>query len=347
MNPLPPLSPPQDPEFRAFLAYSAEIGHDRLLVQGPGGNTSFKEDGVLWVKASGTWLREAESRPIMIPLALDPLREAVRTGDARAETALDFVLPHDGLPHDGPALRPSVEATLHAALPQRVVIHVHCVETLAWAVRADAEAALTPRLAGLDWRFLPYVRPGPPLTRSLLALSTRNAPDIVVLGQHGLVVAGATVEEARARLGEVRKRLARPVRPAPVADEARLARLAAETPYRPAPAEAQHLALDPASLALARLGSLYPDHVVFLGAGLVTCPAASLARQSVPMVVAPDEGVFIRRDAPPAVEALTLALADVTARLDPAEPVISLDAAAEAELLGWEAEHYRKRLASS
>jgi rhamnose utilization protein RhaD (predicted bifunctional aldolase and dehydrogenase) len=342
MSSLPPLRPPQDPEFRAFLAYSAEIGRDRLLVQGPGGNTSFKEDGVLWVKASGTWLREAESRPIMIPLTLDPLREAVRTGDPRAETALDFVLPHDG-----PALRPSVEATLHAALPQRVVIHVHCVETLAWAVRADAEAALTPRLAGLDWRFLPYVRPGPPLTRSLLALSIRGAPDIVVLGQHGLVVAGATVEEASARLGEVRKRLARPVRPAPVADEARLARLAAETPYRPGPAEAQHLALDPASLALARRGSLYPDHVVFLGAGLVTCSAASLARQSAPMVVAPDEGVFIRRDAPPAVEALTLGLADVTARLDPAEPVIPLDAAAEAELLGWEAEHYRKRLASS
>lgn len=45
--------------FEAFLALSREIGSDILKTQGAGGNTSFKRDGVMWVKASGTWLAHA------------------------------------------------------------------------------------------------------------------------------------------------------------------------------------------------------------------------------------------------------------------------------------------------
>ena len=37
-------------------------------------------------------------------------------------------------------LRPSIETTVHALMPQRVVVHVHCVNTIAWAIRSDAEA---------------------------------------------------------------------------------------------------------------------------------------------------------------------------------------------------------------
>lgn len=337
-----PLRPPHDdPEFRALLACSAALGRDRLLIQGPGGNTSLKREEVLWVKASGTELAQAESRPIMLPLALAALRRAVAEGDPRAETAQAFVFPHEG-----PALRPSVEATLHAVLPHPVVLHVHCVETIAWAVRADAEAALAPRLEGLAWGFVPYVRPGPPLTRTLLSHLRREVWDVIVLGHHGLVVGAAHVAAARRLIDEVRARLARPPRPPPPIEASLLTRRSEGTPYRPAPPPAQALAFDRISLAIARRGSLYPDHVVFLGPGLVTCAdPAELSTQTAPMVVVPEGGVFIRRDAPAAVEALTLALADVTARLHPDEPVIPLDAAAEAELAGWEAEHYRRRLA--
>jgi rhamnose utilization protein RhaD (predicted bifunctional aldolase and dehydrogenase) len=345
MTPMPafPLTPPRDdPEFQALLAYSAALGRDRFSIQGPGGNTSLKRGEVLWVKASGTMLADAESRPIMIPLALAPLRRAVAEADPRAESALAFVLPHTG-----PSLRPSVEATLHAVLPHPVVIHLHCVETIAWAVRRDAEAALAPRLHGLAWHFVPYVRPGPPLTRALLELAGAHPGNVIVLGHHGLVVGAESVAEAQYLIAEVKARLARPPRLPPASDPAPLARRAASTPYRPAPEAAQGLAFDPASLAVARLGSFYPDHVVFLGPGLTLARSADLAAQTAPMVVVPEEGVFIRRDAPPAVEALTLALADVAARLHPDEPLVPLDPAAEAELLGWEAEHYRRRLAEA
>ncbi len=67
--------------FDAFLALSKEIGCDILKTQGAGGNTSFKRDGVMWVKASGTWLAHAGTRDIMVPVRVAPLVEALRASD--------------------------------------------------------------------------------------------------------------------------------------------------------------------------------------------------------------------------------------------------------------------------
>ena len=42
-----------------FRKLSANLGQDPLQVQGPGGNTSVKDDEVMWIKASGTELANA------------------------------------------------------------------------------------------------------------------------------------------------------------------------------------------------------------------------------------------------------------------------------------------------
>ena len=175
-----------DPEFLALLRYSAVIGADPALVQAAGGNVSLKRGGVLWVKASGTWLANALRQNIMVPVDLPALLAAVQRRDAAAvENAAAFVVQSE----DATGLRPSIETTLHAMLPHPVVVHVHCVETIAWAVRQDAEAAIAPLLAGLRWAFVPYVRPGAPLTFAMLRVLQPDT-DVLVLGNHGLVVGG-------------------------------------------------------------------------------------------------------------------------------------------------------------
>jgi len=50
----------------------------------------------------------------------------------------------------------SLETAMHAALPHRVVLHVHCVNTIAWAVRNDAPIQLQRQLQGLRWQWVPY-----------------------------------------------------------------------------------------------------------------------------------------------------------------------------------------------
>ncbi|TIT17071.1 MAG: class II aldolase, partial [Mesorhizobium sp.] len=131
-------------ELQALRVLSASVGADPLLVQGAGGNTSLKQAGVLWIKASGTWLMNAATADIMVPVELSPLLDAVARKDPAAEKTAAFTLAELN-PHQ---LRPSIETTVHALLPQKVVVHVHCVETIAIAVQTNAEALLEERLRG-------------------------------------------------------------------------------------------------------------------------------------------------------------------------------------------------------
>jgi rhamnose utilization protein RhaD (predicted bifunctional aldolase and dehydrogenase) len=339
---------PGGPEWDALLALSERIGRNPSLVQGPGGNTSLKRDGVMWIKASGTWLSQARDRPIMVPVALDRLLRAFAERDPACETCVDFTIPE----LNPLGLRPSIETTMHAVLDWPVVVHVHCVETIAWACRSDAADALAPLLAGLDWRLIPYERPGVPLTRRIAA-SIGPRTHVLVLGNHGLVVAGASVREAEARLADVCGRLRRTVRDEPGPDSAALAAACDVDGYAAAEDPAVHaVGTNPQRLALARRGSWYPDHVIFLGAGTVIAEpgepvSRALARSNrntAPLVVVAGAGALLSRNATAGAIALARCLADVTGRLSASEPLHTLTADDEHALLNWDAEKYRQSL---
>jgi rhamnose utilization protein RhaD (predicted bifunctional aldolase and dehydrogenase) len=188
-----------------------------------------------------------------------------------------------------------------------------------------------------------------------IAERRRADTDVLVLGNHGLVVAADTVAGAEDLLSRVCRRLARPVRPAPAADRSELARLA-DTRYRPAAQDATHaVATDPASLAIAEAGSYYPDHVIFLGHGApVLQPGETAddlvirferAGQGAPAwILAPGAGVLLRADAGEAAEAMARCLADVAARIRPETALDRLTLDDVGALLNWDAEKYRQTL---
>ena len=237
-------------------------------LQGAGGNTSIKRDGVMWIKASGTWLVDALAQDIFTPVRLDPLRKAIADGDPRAAAAVDFV----DTQRNAGGLRPSIETSVHAIIPAPVVVHIHCVNTIALAVRHDGEALARERLrphADLALAFVPYRKPGLPLAHAIAERLSKGT-NVLVLANHGLVVAGETVAEVADRIERVCETLSVPARVAPRVDAEKLAAIVEGSDYRLPHDLATHaVALDPKSLAIARRGSLYPDHVVFLGPGLV------------------------------------------------------------------------------
>ena len=342
-----------DPEFVALRRASALLGRDPLRTQAAGGNTSLKRDGVLWVKASGTWLAEAEERQIFLPVSLPPLLDAIHANDERAAKATDFVVAGAN-PLD---LRPSVETSVHAVLPQAAVLHVHCVETVARVARADARVEIAARLDGLDgviWSYVPYVKPGLPLAREIDAVSPPGT-NVVLLGNHGLIVAADTVAEAVRLVERVAQALAVPARPAPEADIPGLERLAEGSPYRlPDDPGAHATATDPARLAIAARGTLYPDHVVFLGSGTAVLaegdtPAAVAEHAALPpmLLAVPGQGVLIHRDVLRGGDALARALAEVTGRISADAPLRFLTVDEEQELVTWDAEIYRRSLAAA
>lgn len=339
----------------ALKALSARLGADPHRTQGAGGNTSLKADGLLHIKASGTWLAHALEREIFVPVRMAPLMQAFETDPAAAERAAAFV------PEDSRAngLRPSIETTVHAVIPHDVVLHIHCVETIALAIRTDAAARVAERLGALpdvSVAMVPYRRPGVPLAHAIVD-AREAADDVLVLGNHGLVVSGDSVTEAARRLEAVCTALAQPARQAPEPDLARLARLADGSPYRlPADRESHAVATDPVSLAHATKGSLYPDHVIFLGRGVTLLPddetpaslaAAREAAGEPPalLLVVPGAGVLIHRSAIPGADGMARCLADVLARVPADAPLRVLTADEEHELTDWDAEKYRQQLA--
>lgn len=338
-------------EMTRLKALSAKVGADPLLVQAAGGNTSLKQDGVMWIKASGTWLQQAQERDIFVPVAIEPLLAALERDDPACESCTDFVRAD----LNSVGLRPSIETTVHASFAHRIVVHVHCIETISWAVRADAEALLAPRLSAFRWAFIPYRRPGLPLAKEIRKRLKADT-NVLVLGNHGLVVAAETVGEAADLLRDVVRALVRPARTAPPADRAALEHLAQNSLYEPARDPASHgFAVDMVSLAQARKGTLYPDHIVFLGAGLAVAEAGEspraaaervgLAGRPEPKLIAvPGKGVLLPRDASPAVLAMARCLADVTARLGADDPVRALTLDDELALVNWDAEKYRQSL---
>ncbi|MER9936892.1 class II aldolase/adducin family protein [Mesorhizobium sp. M0088] len=334
-------------ELAALRALSASIGRSPHLTQAAGGNTSLKAGDTLWIKASGTWLKDALVDDIMVPVAMAPLLRAVEQRDRAADLPQGFTIA--ALNPRG--LRPSIETTVHALMPQRVVLHVHCVDTISLAVQADGEAEVARRLDGIEWAYVPYFRPGLPLARGI-AEKLRPGVDVLILGNHGLVVAAETVAEAELLLRRIRSLLARPARATAAPDLAALAALAGDSGYRlPADVEAHAVALDPESRRMAQAGSLYPDHVIFLGQGSVVAepgePVADVvARLGTPpaAILFPGAGVLMRGDASAGADAMQRCLADVTARIDTAARLNYLTAAENDELVNWDAEQYRQKL---
>ena len=319
-------------EFNELKRLSAKVGCDLTLTQGAGGNTSLKQDGVLWVKASGKWLSNAEEEQMFLPVDLLGARSEAGTATPLIDTPL----------------RASIETSFHALLPQRVVVHVHSVNTLAWAVQRDGEQKLFALLAGLRWTWIPYIRPGLPLTKLMRQRLAEN-PEVWVLANHGLIVAADTVAEAEALLYEVERRLAIVPDHLP-SDEAALAPYCRDGQWKlPKHAVAHQAALTDDRVRRAAQGSMYPDQTVFIGPACATI-SSGLTRYSeqwrmdAKALLVPGAGLLIAADASAGAEEMVACLGLVLQRLQHSSDVVFLDHEEVYGLMNWDAEKYRQGL---
>jgi rhamnose utilization protein RhaD (predicted bifunctional aldolase and dehydrogenase) len=152
-------------------SYSTQIGENFLMVQGPGGNTSYKDGKVMWVKASGTLLSDANDKEIFT--AVDQ-----NTGDSIWNEK---------------NLRPSIEKDFHLLIPFAFVIHTHSFRAISMAIESGfgSKADDYPEIA-----FIPYARPGAELCISLSKLVDFNKHKAAILQNHGFLTWGNTMEEA-------------------------------------------------------------------------------------------------------------------------------------------------------
>jgi rhamnose utilization protein RhaD (predicted bifunctional aldolase and dehydrogenase) len=326
---------------------SARIGGDPMLTQGPGGNTSLKADDHIWVKASGHWLAQATTRSMFVPLRLAQVREQIEAGEAE-----DFSAAIAGDVSEGQ--RPSIETAFHALMPHPVVVHAHAVNSMTVGVLRDGEAIARARLDGVvEWRWVPYRRPGRRLAEAIRERTLDETANVLILQNHGIVVGAGTPEEAERLLRDVEDRFNLPAAPLPVADTNRLAPF--ESKDYCACRDLSGVALADPILDRLTVDALVPDQVVFLGGQLPSLASGESADDAASRVlrsrgIAPaflavrGAGVLGWRARSDAAAPLMQALIEIARRIPANAAINGLSAQDLAELLGWDAEHYRQSL---
>ena len=318
-------------ELETLRACSFRWGSAFDLIQGAGGNTSIKIGDVLHVKASGTRLADAEKSEIFVPISLAAARAMAKGVPAPVTSSL----------------RPSIETSLHAAMPHRVVAHFHMVDAIALGVCTDAAEILGRRLAGLPWTLVSYAKPGVELAQAVEASLERSSADILVLANHGILIGADSCAGADAILTELRKRLATESRRG-TPDLARLNFLAAQWGLElPRLSQAHDAATDPVNLQFALAGTLYPDHVVFLGRGAQSLSGSGdCVVPDCAVYLVPGAGMLLKPGLPQAAHEMAACLGMVASRIPADARIRTLTREDEDALVHWEAEAYRRQLAA-
>jgi rhamnose utilization protein RhaD (predicted bifunctional aldolase and dehydrogenase) len=291
-------------------------------VQASNGNTSIKLDGILWIKASGKSLARATREQMLVPLELAEAKESIRNS---TEIAPCFPLKDE--------LRPSIETPMHAILRHRVVIHVHSINSIAWAIRLDGPEQLKTRLAGLHWQWIPYAPSGIPLAREIEKALTRAVEaDILILANHGLVVCGPDCSAAEDLLREVERRLAIIPRRFPEPDTTVLSMIARFSGWQSPDDDSLHaLGTDAVSRKILKGGVLYPCQAIFLGRTMPLFPPAAVVSKftecfnakdrATPFVAVERSGVMLNQKITGAERATLIGFAQVTQRTEEHAPL--------------------------
>jgi rhamnose utilization protein RhaD (predicted bifunctional aldolase and dehydrogenase) len=316
------------------------------LVQGAGGNTSFKDNDILWVKASGCWLRDAGEKNIFVPVNYSGILNRLNNNEKDPVTpeVLDIGREYN-------KLRPSIETSLHALMPHRYVIHTHSVNILANVITKDGKDKLSKMLKGLRWAWVPYVRPGLPLTLAVKH-AAKSQPDILILENHGIVLGSDSVDEIKRLINDIETRVKKERRVCEVSPIFNIAELLEFSEYELLDdLLVQSVAFDSTVLSIVKNGINYPDHVVFLGVEplciLNTQEFDKYLKESndnKDVIIVKDLGVFTLNNLSEGSKAMLNCLANVLLRIDPEEEIKYLTSDEIMELVNWDAEQYRQKV---
>ncbi len=157
------------------------IGVQPDLVQGPGGNTSYKSEKEMWVKASGTQLRDCKTRDIFARVSQQPPFNQIGSSN----------------------LKPSIEVFLHRNCPTKYVAHTHSVGAMALSFRTDAQSIICNLSQIVRMSLVPYGRPGNELERNISRHVDYTIHEAAILINHGLLVWGESAKEVQSKIEKI------------------------------------------------------------------------------------------------------------------------------------------------
>jgi len=330
---------------KSFLSASAELGNNFNLIQGAGGNTSYKEGNSLFVKASGYKLKDCLKNNIFVKVNLKKVRESLRQNK---------INPLAGAWDQSSGKKPSMETNMHAILPQKYIFHVHCLNTISCVVQEDYELKIARLFKDLKYSIIKYKTPGIPLANEIKKKIKEDKPEILFLENHGLVVASDNVEKALELTYYVSKKLELPSEDSYKEDLEKLQDFAVGSCFRPIKYHhANNIAFSNHQTKIVSLGSLYPDHVVFVGtktyilknkSDLNKIEINTKTDQKLPIMIVPYAGLLVPYNISFEAEELILALSKIVSKIPKNKKIKYLNDSEVYELENSNSEIYRLSL---
>jgi rhamnose utilization protein RhaD (predicted bifunctional aldolase and dehydrogenase) len=200
-----------DQDIDELIEVSRFFGNDKEYVIAGGGNTSYKDDEFLWIKASGTSLASI-TKGGLVKLSrhkLSVISEKTYNNDSvkREEEVKNDLI--NAVVSTG-SKRPSVETSLHNLVDYPFVVHTH--PTVVNALLCSGKAGdMSAQIFGKEVLFIEYTDPGYVLFKKVSeqidAYRSEYGmdPRVILLENHGIIVGGNDQEEIKTIYSEIEK----------------------------------------------------------------------------------------------------------------------------------------------
>ena len=183
-----------------LVKISQHYGSNKEFVIAGGGNTSYKTEEFLWVKASGfplaTITEEGFAKLDRKKLALVKSKEYSKDSFEREREVKDDLAAANLTPER----RPSVETSMHDVINYSYVVHLHPTAVNGIMCANDVEKYIEP-IFGTDTIYIPYIDPGyilfKEVDKQIEKYRAENGadPKVILLQNHGIFVSANTIEE--------------------------------------------------------------------------------------------------------------------------------------------------------
>lgn len=198
-----------DKNLQDLVRVSRLFGSDPSFVIAGGGNTSWKNDEKIWIKASGTSLATIDENGF-VSLSREKLKlisqkqysndPLLRENEVKEDLHKAIVSPKE--------LRPSVETSMHELISYPYVVHTHPTKVNGMMCSLEAEKTCR-ALFGERALFVPYTDPGYILFKvvaeGICKFTEKHGtePTIIFLENHGVFVGADNTDEIEAVYAEI------------------------------------------------------------------------------------------------------------------------------------------------
>ena len=213
-------------EIQELIEISQFYGRDSRFVIAGGGNTSYKNAGKIWIKASGSSLATITEEGFAVldrgKLNLMSTRTySSNTAEREEEVKNDLTVATLTK-----GKRPSVETSMHNAIDFAFVVHLHPTTVNGLMCSQNAESDLK-KLFGANTLYIEYTDPGYVLYKKVedvikdFRAQAGAEPSVIWLQNHGIFVGANSIEEIKVLYAKIFNTLEKAIKfPVPTRERA-------------------------------------------------------------------------------------------------------------------------------